>query len=156
MAAYANTCQAPTPTEQYITRTTANALQNGGLARPVRLGESFVVEHGIDYTYRNVWSFARKWLRWWSDNLAASDFGNDLFRVTRNWQLTYQAWYVFGWRCMIEFFDDNAILDFITPYETESAASVDRTIRALRSIPGIPFQFTKLSDNLVNIEIYKK
>lgn len=150
MPAYASEYQAILPSSYYVSATTANAIGTGGLARPVSLGESFEPKFATDYSYRPSWRMSRKWWAWWRDTLRWSEEGNDIFPFSMNWQKTYQAWYAYGWRVMIEFFDTNAIADFTA--HTEGDADIEKAVRSFMGVEG-PFACERLSDNLINITL---
>lgn len=128
-----------------------NAIQNGGYLPGASCDMGSDVYKGIDYTYVNKASFKKKWLRWYEDAIKWEDDGNDVFPITRNWQSVFQTWFIFGYRATIEFFDENAIVDFLAPMD--EPVEINAAVNRFLTLRDCPFKIERLSKNLVNIEL---
>ena len=128
-----------------------NAIQNGGYLPGTSCDMGSDVYKGIDYTYVNKASFKKKWYRWYEETIMWEDDGNDMFFVTRNRQSTFQVWFIFGYRATIEFFDENAIVDFLEPMD--EPVEINAAVNRFLTLRDCPFKIERLSKNLVNIEL---
>lgn len=136
-------CNAPGPTCNYLSMAQANAMQNGGY--PAQAIESFEVFKGIDYSFvRNRGSIRSKILpriRWNPDV--------ECFRLGV-YDLSRAAYYFYGFRVVIEFFDENAILDWTGPLD--EGASLEFAVKKwVRLFPELKCEM--LNDFLMDVRL---
>ena len=142
---------APGATSEYIGIGGRNMIQNGGYLPPVSQNNNYIVGQGVDYTYVPKDSFRNHFYRWYEDVIAFGDKSDDMFRIQRPWQPLFQVWYMFGFRVYIEFFDVNAIIDFVNPADDD--VPIEQSIRKALAVLRTGFKAERLSNNLINIEI---
>lgn len=140
------------PTCNYISMQGRNALQNGGYPMPISPNNGINVYSGIDYTYRQIESFRKKFLGVYWDFISGGDNSDDIFKFhPHGYESTEQLWFMFGWRVIIEFFDVNAML--YLDREFDEGTPIDCAAAGIAKVLSPFFRVQRLSNQLINIEL---
>lgn len=146
------------PTRQFLSVEDLNRIDMGGYAKAVSLYSGVDAFGGQDMSYQTSEGYRSKKFRGQFDlwHLAfdipelADNFcklGN--LDAPRN-SFPRKVYYFYGCRIVVEYFDENAIVDFTNTMEED--ASIQGAIESFRRVLDGRFKVTQLNEYLVNVE----
>ena len=152
------------PTANFISREDLNRICTGGFARGISLNFGFENSGGYD-SYQNANGCRPKTFRQCfpmykrSDLWERYDFDRDvwledvfymgLLHENNNLNTGRPVWSWFGYRIVIEYFDDNAIVDFTGPIDKD--ANLSYAFGKFLVVFAKQFDIKVLNDHLLNI-----
>lgn len=152
---------APGPTWQYLSAESLAGIRNGDGAKPVTNNPGASVKGGYDYSYatytgsRSI-AFRSKFKLWeWGRWPVDSPYYDNIFLMGRFDDGAKQArhvYYFFGARCVVEYFDVNALVDFTGVID--KGADVQAAMRRfVECYSECGFHVTQYNDHLINVEL---
>lgn len=138
-----------------------NMIQNGGYMPGFSATIGVDILGGKDYSYRTYKGYARKTFR---EKFDLMDF--DFVRKYELWDdvrflgflqekksIPRPVFSFFGWRIVVEFFDENAIIDFTTCLDEKTALDVAK--QRFLAIYSTNFDVKIINENLINVKCYE-
>ena len=137
----------PGGTQRFLSAEDLNRLQNGMFVNGKSCGRNIIPKSAIDYSY--IPSFASRKKIVLSE--VFDDF--DVFKLGKYFISPGKAaYYMFGWYCIIEYFDDNVLIDVMQRYDSD-APDRDEVINTIAVMLATKYYVTIIGDNrIINIK----
>lgn len=146
-------------TRNYLSGEELNRIQNGGYLSPISLNCGVDIYGGKDYSYTQFGgSFNRSFRKVFQildyALFDALDIWDDIFKIGEldrgRGGATRPVFFFYGVRVVVEYFDRNAILDFVS--KIDESASIPHALEKCVDIYGRKYAVKILNEHLINIE----
>ena len=106
------------PTCNYIGLENINKIMNRCFPDGVSAYNGAEVFGGTDYTYKPNRGSMRKRFKMLTEKDYERGYDNDVYKISSQYDILEKridTWVFYGWVIAIEFFDENAVVDFLRP-----------------------------------------
>ena len=151
----------PRGTYQFLTAEDLNAIRTGGFARPVSLNNGVDIYCATDYSYQRFGnSFSRRFRKdfqvftW--DMISDDELSNEIFKIgsldaNGRGSVSRPVYYFFGARIVVEYFDENAIIDFTNMLDDDR--DMEYSYNRFVSLFSGRFNVQQINEHLINVSL---
>lgn len=149
---------APGGTILYVGASAQNMVQNRGFLPGVSLNTGYDIYGGKDYSYKTAQGTSPRAFRKCFEvvengGFSGSDYEDEVFKIGELGEgcgiVRRPVYYFFGWRIVVEYFDVNAVVDFMEKMD-EWAAPAEYVMKRFQSIFS-GFEVKIINEHLINV-----